>query len=177
MPYGVVCDKRDGSVYFTEAGSHRIRRLSTDGFVSTVAGHSHGGFHDGEGAQACLNFPMGLTMDLHGDLIVADSHNHVIRRVQLVPEGSGALQAAAGSDRGDIVVGRVTTIAGPPPHPVASRVSKTTRTWAFPWCMNLPTVVFKTDVLSCPGAHPQTCSSMHSRCVMAYTLGVSWHAL
>ena len=117
MPYGVVCDKRDGSVYFTEAGSHRIRRLSTDGFVSTVAGHSYGGFHDGEGAQACLNFPMGLTMDLHGDLIVADSHNHVIRRVQLVPEGSGALQAAAGSDRGDIVVGRVTTIAGPPPPP------------------------------------------------------------
>lgn len=83
-PFGVVAAP-DGSIYIADAGeSQSIRRLSTDGSVTTLAGGSRG-FADGFARSAQFNTPSGLAMGADGTLYVADTGNDAIRRV--TPEG------------------------------------------------------------------------------------------
>ncbi len=90
-PYALL-RTADGSVYFTDAGdNNRIRRLLADGRVETVAGQGEG-LADGPGLQARFNTPSGIAADAQGNLYVADTGNHAIRRI--------------GTD------GQVTTVAG-----------------------------------------------------------------
>ena len=63
--------------------NHRVLRLTPDGIITTIAGTGEAGF-DGDGGppdQARLNSPAGLAMDASGDLYVADSGNHRIRKI------------------------------------------------------------------------------------------------
>jgi sugar lactone lactonase YvrE len=73
----------NGNVYFTENDTSRIRALTPDGMVRTVAGGLTRGYVDGKGAKALFNLPMGLALLPNGDLVVADCWNHVIRKVTL----------------------------------------------------------------------------------------------
>ncbi|WP_425508391.1 hypothetical protein [Stenotrophomonas sepilia] len=71
----------DGSVYFTDAGdNNRIRRRLPDGRVETVAGQGEGRV-DGPALQASFNTPSGIAGDAQGNLYVADTGNHAIRRI------------------------------------------------------------------------------------------------
>ena len=83
-PFGVAV-AADGSVYVADAGeAQRIRRIAPDGRVSTLAGGGLG-YANGAGPSARFNTPSALAIDAAGALYVADTGNHVIRRI--TPEG------------------------------------------------------------------------------------------
>ncbi|MEB3197168.1 MAG: NHL repeat-containing protein [Candidatus Sericytochromatia bacterium] len=72
---------RDGTLYVADAGNHRIRKISRDGVVSTVAG-SVRGFADGQGAAAQFSSPCGVALGSNGPLYVTDKDNHRIRVIR-----------------------------------------------------------------------------------------------
>jgi sugar lactone lactonase YvrE len=78
-PFGVTVGA-DGSVFISDAGeSNRIRKLTPDGKLTTLAG-------GGEGAgDSSFNTPSGLAIDAEGNLYVADTSNNRIRKV--TPQG------------------------------------------------------------------------------------------
>lgn len=81
-PRNVAVDTA-GIVYISEFSSHRVRRVGTDGIISTFAGTGAAGY-SGEGgapSHAQLNFPAGLALDRTGALYIADSQNGCIRKV------------------------------------------------------------------------------------------------
>lgn len=97
---GVVADQF-GNVFISD-WSHRIRKVSaTTGIIETIAGNGGAGFSgDGGAAQsATLNSPSGLAFDGSGNLLVADTMNHRIRRIAAV---KGVVVPAS----------KITTIAG-----------------------------------------------------------------
>ncbi|MEM7655508.1 MAG: PKD domain-containing protein [Bacteroidota bacterium] len=72
----------DGTVYVCDHVAHTIRRISTAGVVTTLAGTAFlTGDTDGSGSGALFNRPYGIQLDHNGDIIVADEWNHKIRRV------------------------------------------------------------------------------------------------
>lgn len=77
----------DGSLLISDSNNHVIRRLGTDGIITTLAGSGARGF-SGDGGPATfarLGFPLGAVMDRDGSLYVVDSENRRIRRVR--PDG------------------------------------------------------------------------------------------
>ncbi len=81
-PRGVSVDS-NGNVFVADTGSNRIRRVSSDGIVSTLAGNGAGssGATDDSNNDARFNGPRGLTVDSTGSVYVADTANHTIRKV------------------------------------------------------------------------------------------------
>ena len=78
-PGGIAADK-EGKVYVADYGNHRIRMISAEGNVKTLAGSGKQGFADGAALAAEFSFPQGLTVDpLSGDVLVADYGNESIR--------------------------------------------------------------------------------------------------
>jgi len=78
-PAGLVVDD-EGSIYVTDNGNHKIRKITKLGVVSTLAG-STAGYTDGNGSQAKFNRPWGITLDGSKNVLVADYSNHRIRHV------------------------------------------------------------------------------------------------
>lgn len=92
-PYGLALDPH-GTLYVSDGGdSDRIRALRPDGSVTTLAGGVEG-FQDGQGAAARFDTPSGLALDPTGNLYVADTGNHAIRKV--TPEGVVTTLAGTG---------------------------------------------------------------------------------
>ena len=93
-PFGVAI-AQDGTIYVSDAGdSQRIRRLSPDGVVSTLAGGERG-FSDGVGLAARFSTPSGLAVDAAGTLYVADTGNNAVRRI--APDGTVSTVAGDGT--------------------------------------------------------------------------------
>jgi sugar lactone lactonase YvrE len=82
LPQGIAVDTV-GNLYISEAGSNRVRRVSTDGTISTFAGNGTAGYSgDGGWATAAQLFePAGLAVDGAGNLLIADTQNHRIRKI------------------------------------------------------------------------------------------------
>jgi len=96
QPSGLAHDAA-GNVYIADTGNHTIRRLSTDGTVSTIAGLAgSSGSADGTGTAARFSSPRGIFMAPDGDLYVADTNNDRIRRVTL----AGVVTTYAGGSQG-----------------------------------------------------------------------------
>ena len=73
---------RDGALYVADTLNHCIRSIDADGNVKTVAGVAERqGYRDGPVSQALFNEPMGLAVDNRGSVYVADTGNHVIRKI------------------------------------------------------------------------------------------------
>ena len=81
QPFGMAHDAL-GNVYIADTGNHTIRRMAADGSVTTVAGLAGAsGNADGSGGAARFNRPRGVFVGPDGDVYVADTDNHLIRRV------------------------------------------------------------------------------------------------
>ncbi|TZF84786.1 hypothetical protein FW774_07350 [Pedobacter sp. BS3] len=80
QPSGVAADAQ-GNVYVADRANHRIRKITPDGMVSTLAGAGTAGSNDGSAATARFNNPYGVAVDAHGNVYVADLNNHKIRCV------------------------------------------------------------------------------------------------
>jgi sugar lactone lactonase YvrE len=92
-PGGVAVDA-SGNVYVADTYNDTIRRISASGQVTTLAGQAGSpGYQDGAGNAARFNSPNDLRVDAAGNVIVADTANHVIRRV--APDGTVSTVAGA----------------------------------------------------------------------------------
>jgi sugar lactone lactonase YvrE len=80
FPRGVAVDA-NGTVYVADSGNLRIRKVTPEGVVTTLAGSGVEGFADGPGAFAYFNDPSGVAVDANGTVYVADSGNRRIRKV------------------------------------------------------------------------------------------------
>ncbi len=79
-PFGVAATP-DGTVYVADAGhAQRIRRITPDGSVSTLAGGELG-YADGPAASARFRTPSGIALGHDGAIYVADTGNNMIRRI------------------------------------------------------------------------------------------------
>lgn len=94
---GVAVDL-NGVIYIADTANHRIRRVSTAGVVTTVAGSGVAGYADGTGTLASFSSPTGIAVDVrlsspNGMLYIADSGNHRIR----VINAAGVVTTLAGN--------------------------------------------------------------------------------
>ena len=114
-PSGVAVDST-GVLYIADSHNHRIRRVGTDGTITTIAGTGVAGFSGdgGSAAQAQLNFPAGISLDSSGTLYIADSGNAAIRKVAggVITTVAGTGQQGYGGDGGPAVSAQLDTPTG-----------------------------------------------------------------
>jgi sugar lactone lactonase YvrE len=80
-PLGVGNDKT-GNVYVAEANNNTIRKIATDGTVTTFAGNGTGGYVDGPANTAQFKYPTGIAVNkTTGDVYVADRGNNMVRKI------------------------------------------------------------------------------------------------
>ena len=84
-----------GNLYVADSGTDRVRRVDPRGVITTVAGAGAEGYigDGGPAVQAQLFVPFSVAVDTAGNLYVADSHNHRIRRV----DARGMIATIAGT--------------------------------------------------------------------------------
>jgi sugar lactone lactonase YvrE len=81
FPSGVAVDA-DGSLYVADTDNATIRKITSDGVVTTLAGSAGlPGNADGEGSAARFSAPAAVAVDASGNVYVADVGNHVIRKI------------------------------------------------------------------------------------------------
>ncbi len=73
-----------GNLYISDQGNNRIRKVSTDGIITTIAGNGAPAFRGdgGPAIQASLSEPGTITVDAKGNLIFADQRNNRVRRIE-----------------------------------------------------------------------------------------------
>jgi len=101
---GLVVDAT-GNLYITEFSSCKVRKISTSGTISTIAGTGTPGFSgDGGAATAAqLNFPFGLAIDATGNIYVADMFNNRVRKIStggIITTVAGSATSGSGGDGG-----------------------------------------------------------------------------
>ena len=82
MPVGVAVDA-SGNLYFADCNNNRIRKISSGGIITTVAGNASQGYNGDNIAatSASLFLPLGVAVDASGNLYIADTDNHRVRKV------------------------------------------------------------------------------------------------
>jgi uncharacterized protein (TIGR03437 family) len=119
-PTGIALDG-NGSIFISDTGNHRIRQITPDGVLHTLAGGDTAGF-TGDGGladNARLDTPGGLQVDASGNIYFADTNNNRVRR--LVPQAEAPPQPlllqlsilnAASLREGPVAPGEILTIFG-----------------------------------------------------------------
>ena len=97
-PYGVAVDNR-GNLYIADTYNNRIRKVDTNGIITTVAGNGFSGFYGDNGLaiHAQLNNPRSIAVDDSCSLYIADSYN---RRIRKVDPGGIITTVAGNGDKG-----------------------------------------------------------------------------
>lgn len=106
-----VCMDRRGNTYICEREGNGIRKVDASGIMSTIAGTGERGYSgDGGPARtATWGAPKAIRCDQHGHLLVVDTENHAIRRIDAV---TGIVTTIAGGHRGGDGDGGLATAAG-----------------------------------------------------------------
>ncbi|MDA1188809.1 MAG: hypothetical protein O2854_03925 [Chloroflexi bacterium] len=94
-PAGGMAVDDAGNIYFSDSGNHRIRKIDTNGIVTSVAGNGTRGY-EGDGGLAInaqLNRPNDIHIGPDGTLYIADTYNHCVRAVGT----DGVITTAAGT--------------------------------------------------------------------------------
>jgi len=94
-PVSVVFDAA-GNMYIADQVNNIIRKVTTDGIISTIIGTYSSGGYSGDGGQATaaqLYYPTGLAFDAVGNLYITDLFNHVVRKVNM---STGIITTIAG---------------------------------------------------------------------------------
>ncbi|EFC41150.1 predicted protein [Naegleria gruberi] len=93
-PYGTAFSS-NGDMYIADTNNNRIRKVTTSGYISTVAGSGTGGY-SGDGGLATsaqLNYPRSVAISSSGEIYIADFNNHRIRKINI----SGYISTIAGT--------------------------------------------------------------------------------
>jgi sugar lactone lactonase YvrE len=98
-PNGIETDA-EGNVYVADNSNNRIRKITPSGKVSTLAGSTMFGSADGQGADAKFNGPMDVSIDGAGNVYVADSYNHRIRKITPLGMVSTVVGSTMGFEEG-----------------------------------------------------------------------------
>jgi len=109
-PGGVAVD-RHGDIYIADTGNNRLRVITPDGNIQTVAGTGAADF-DGDGGpavSAVFNAPTALVIDFAGSIWMADTGNNRVRK--LTPAGTAAAVSQPGT--APSVVNAASLLAGP----------------------------------------------------------------
>ena len=96
FPYGIALDS-SSNVYIADAGNHCIRKITVStGIMTTIAGTGYDRYTGDNGAatSAALNYPYGVSLDSVGNIYIADTNNHRIRKVTV---SSGIMTTIAGT--------------------------------------------------------------------------------
>lgn len=100
-PIGLAIDSAN-NLYVGDSDNFTIRKVTPAGFVSTMAGFAgESALIDGIGSDARFNFMGGLAVDAGGNLYVADTYNHAIRKI----DAAGLVRTIAGSVESGFVDG------------------------------------------------------------------------
>jgi trimeric autotransporter adhesin len=93
-PQAIAVD-RNGNFYIADTLDHRVRKVTQDNTITTIAGNGIAGFSGdgGTGANAALNLPVSLALDDNGNIFIADQGNGRIRRVT----STGTISTVAGN--------------------------------------------------------------------------------
>ena len=96
-PFGVVRGP-DGNIWFCEYTGQRVRKVTADGKIHTVAGSGQKGYtgDGGPALQATFNLPHEIRFDKKGDLYIVDMGNNAVRKVDLK---SGVITTFAGTGK------------------------------------------------------------------------------
>ncbi|HDR9100769.1 TPA: hypothetical protein QDB15_004124 [Burkholderia vietnamiensis] len=91
-----------GNVYVADSANRKIRKITPDGVVTTLAGSGEQAWNDGTGVAASFGYPIGVAVDANGNVYVADSTAQKIRKITpagvvTTLAGSGQLGGADGS--------------------------------------------------------------------------------
>lgn len=102
FPYGITRDPF-GNFYVADTANGRIRKVDTNGFITTVAGNGTIGFagDGGPATNACLDHAYGVAADSNGNLFIADFVNHRVRKVN----ADGIITTYAGNGTGSSSLG------------------------------------------------------------------------
>ena len=111
LPAGIALAP-DGSLVVADKDNNRIRRITPDGTVTTVAGTGVHGATDGEGVRATFSAPVGIAVDADGTIYVTEHGNNSVRRIS--PDG------------------RVSTILKTIPGPFAGTPAASTLNLSYP---------------------------------------------
>lgn len=98
-----ICLDEEGNMYVSDFINQRIRKISPDMVVSTIAGSGIAGYQEGPAMEAKLNYPRGICLDDTGNIYIGDSWNHRIRKIST--DGVVSTWAGGGSTIGVQSVG------------------------------------------------------------------------
>ncbi|WP_276352709.1 stalk domain-containing protein [Cohnella caldifontis] len=80
LPAGLAVDAQ-GNIYVADAGNNAVRKITKDGKVTTLAGNGTIGSSDGIGSEVAFYHPSDVAVDAKGNVYVADTLNHTIRKI------------------------------------------------------------------------------------------------
>jgi len=103
-PTGICIDKNH-NLYIADCFNHRIRKITPEGVVSTVAGNGLAGYKDGNASEALFNYPYGLCIDSDNNIYVVEEGNHTVRKIDyrgmvttLAGNGTAGYKDGTGTD-------------------------------------------------------------------------------